>query len=162
MGGSDSIGALVLLPDGRFVAAGRRVVGGNGDFALAEYMPNGALPSFCSPLLCSSWSQGKAFVSWGNVDAAFAIDWRSDGKVVAAGCADGQFAWAQLRTNTLAGGPITGTTNFAGVSECAYGVKFGGLGQIVVAGAQNFNGDSNFALARFGTVLKMFLPIVRR
>jgi uncharacterized delta-60 repeat protein len=169
MGGSDSLRALVLLPNGWFVAAGTRVAGGiDGDFALAEYKPNGTLAS-CPPFPCSNWPAGKAFVSWGNVDAAFAIDWRSDGYVVAAGCANGQFAWAQLRTNTLVGGPIVGTTDFAGDSECARGVKFFGSNKIIAAGLQEFNGDGNFALARFETTalpapptFHLFLPLVLR
>jgi hypothetical protein len=102
----------------------------------------------------------KAFVSWGNVDAAFAVDWRSDGQILVAGCAQGQFAWAQLK-------PLKATTDFAGPAECASGAKFAGNHQIVLAGTQTFNGNANFALARFDTtaipiVPRLFLPLIVR
>jgi hypothetical protein len=152
MGGEDALNALMRQSGGGFVAAGTRTISGNSDFALAQYTSNGNLVG-CPPFPCSTWPTGKAFVDWGLTDAAYALDWRSDGFVVAAGCAEGQFAWAQLRTNTLVGGPIKATTDFVGAGECASGVKFIGANKIVAAGSEEFNGDKNFALARFETTL---------
>ena len=168
MGGDDSLNALIRLPNGGFVAAGFRTASGNSDFALAQYTSNGNLVG-CPPFPCGTWPAGKTFVDWGPADAAYALDWRSDGYLVVAGCAGGNFAWAQLRTNTLVGGPLKATTDFVGSGECASGVKFVGANKIVVAGNQAFNGDENFALARFETianvnvsVFKVFLPDVLR
>jgi uncharacterized delta-60 repeat protein len=152
MGGSDFLNALAVAPNGWLYAAGVRDIAGDEDFALAQYKPNGTLAS-CPPFPCSNWPTGKAFVDWGGPGVAYAVNVRGDGQVVAAGCANGQFAWAQLRPNTLVGGPIKGSTDFVGTIECGNAVKFVGQNQIVAAGFQNFNGDLNFALARFETTL---------
>jgi uncharacterized delta-60 repeat protein len=168
MGGSDDLRALILAPDGWLYAAGLRDLGSGGDFALAQYTADG-VPASCDALLCFHWSTGKAFVNWGGAEAALALDWRDDGQIVAAGCAGGQFAWAQLPTNPIAGFPIPikFTTNFVGNDECALGVKFIGSNKLVLAGYQQFNGDRNMALARFETtvnpnapVFNVWLPIV--
>jgi len=91
---------------------------------------------------------------------------RDDGRIVAAGSAGGQFAWAQLRTNGLPG-LIKSTTDFVGNGDRALGVKFIGANKIVLAGLQEFDGDRNMALARFETtvnpnapVFNVWLPIV--
>jgi uncharacterized delta-60 repeat protein len=170
MGGSDDLKALILAPDGWLYAAGLRDLGSGGDFALAQYTANGILAS-CNTLLCFHWATGKAFVDWGGSEGAFALDWRDDGQIVAAGCANGQFAWAQLPTSPITGFPIPikFTTDFVGDNECALGVKFIGANKIVLAGYQQFNGDHNMALARFETtvnpnapVFNLWLPIVVR
>ncbi|HTP08608.1 MAG TPA: hypothetical protein VMP08_10180 [Anaerolineae bacterium] len=167
MGGSDDLKALLLAPDGWLYAAGIRDLGSGGDFALAQYQPNGVLAS-CAFQPCTVWADGKRFVDWGGADGAYALDWRDDGRIVAAGCAGGQFAWAQLRTNGLPG-VIKSTTDFVGSGECAYGVKFAGANEVILVGSQQFNDDRNMALARFETtvnpnvpVFNIFLPSVMR
>jgi uncharacterized delta-60 repeat protein len=162
MGGSDYLYALLLTPGGWFVAAGNRVLNGTGDFALAQYNPNGVLPDR-GPR--QPWA--KAFIDWGGDESAFALDWRGDGQIVAAGCADGKMAWAQLPSNAQLYTPIKSTTDFVGSSECASGVKFTGWNQIITAGYQYVNGDTNFALARFVTTQgpppqQIFLPLILR
>jgi uncharacterized delta-60 repeat protein len=146
MGGSDYLNALLLTPGGWFVAVGTRVVSGYGDFALAQYDPNGAPPD---PGPSQPWAQ--AFIDWGGDESAFALDWRSDGQAAAAGCAGGKFAWAQLPLNAQLYTPIKPTADFVGNDECALGVKFTGSNQILAAGYHTLSGDSNFALARFET-----------
>jgi uncharacterized delta-60 repeat protein len=136
MGGVDRLSALALAPNGWFYAAGYRTISGNTDFAVAQYQPNGNL-AMCPPFPCSNWPQGKAFVDLGTSDEAYAVDVRGDTQVVVAGRANGQFAWAQFRPNTLVGGPITGTTNFVGSIELATAVKFVGPGRIFLAGYQS-------------------------
>ena len=150
MGGADALNALALAPNGWFYAAGVRDVGGYEDFALAQYKPNGTLAS-CPPFPCSNWPSGKAYVDWGGNAAAFAVEVRSDGQIVAAGCASGGFAWAQLSPSTLVGGPIQGAAALTGFNRCAHAVRFYGTNQLVVAGTQNFNGDDNISVARFFT-----------
>jgi uncharacterized delta-60 repeat protein len=162
LGGNDSLNALLLTPGGWFVAAGMRVTGAGGDFALAQYDPNGAL-SPAGPR--QPWS--TAFIDWGPEDGAFALDWRADGQLVAAGCAGGQFAWAQLPSNALLYTPITATTSFQGTNECALGVKFTGWDKIIAAGYHTLGDDANFALARFDTTpgpppRQLFLPLLTR
>ena len=167
MGGSDDLKALLLTPDGWIYAAGLRDLGSGGDFALAQYQPNGVLASCAFPP-CTVWATGKRFVDWGGAEAAYALDWRDDGRIVAAGCAGGQFAWAQLRTNGLPS-LIKSTTDFVGSGECAFGVKFAGANKVILAGHEQFNGDQNMALARFDTTInpnvpffQIFLPTVLR
>jgi hypothetical protein len=170
MGGEDIMYALTLRPGDSLVAAGSRSIGGMDDFALAQYTSNGVLAS--GP---GVWLGGKAFVDWGGSDTAFAVDVRSDGQILGAGCADGQFAWAQLspRSNLS---PLKATTDFAGTGgECAYGVKFTGSNKIIAAGVQISNGNENMALARFETTIgpdpnptpgpgdsRIFLPLILR
>jgi uncharacterized delta-60 repeat protein len=164
MGGTDLVNALALAPSGWLYAAGLRAVEDDWDFALAQYTPNGVLGDYPD-----GWAGGKAFADFGDIDEAFAIDWRSDGAIVAAGCTAGKFAWAQFPRRGLLIKPITGTTDFVGGNECALAVKFAGSNKIVAAGTQYFNDDANFALARFETtvnpnasVFRLFLPLVMR
>lgn len=164
MGGADLVNALALAPSGWLYAAGLRAVEDDWDFALAQYTPNGVLGDYPD-----GWAGGKAFADFGDIDEAFAIDWRSDGAIVAAGCTAGKFAWAQFPRRGLLIKPITGTTDFVGGNECALAVKFAGSNKIVAAGTQYFNDDANFALARFETtvnpnapVFRFFLPLVMR
>jgi uncharacterized delta-60 repeat protein len=167
MGGSDDLNALLIAPNGWLYAAGSRDVGGNVDFALAQYQPNGVLAT-CPGFPCSNWPAGKQFIDWGGSESAYALDWRDDGRIVAAGSANGQFAWAQLRTGNVSS-PIKFTTDFLGNGDRALGVKFVGSNKIILAGVQEFNGDHNMALARFETtvnpnvpVFKVYLPSIIR
>jgi uncharacterized delta-60 repeat protein len=159
MGGSDDLKALLLAPNGWLYAAGIRDLGSGGDFALAQYQPNGVLASCAFPP-CTNWATGKMFVDWGGAEAAYALDWRDDGRIVAAGSANGQFAWAQLRTNGLPG-VLKSTTDFVGNGDRALSVKFIGSNKIILAGVQEFNGDQNMALARFETTVSPNAPIFR-
>jgi uncharacterized delta-60 repeat protein len=168
-GGADEATALVVTPGGVFYTAGYRDLGGgNRDFALAQYQPHGVLNN-CADFSCIGWS-GMAFVDFGGNDAAVALDYRpGDGRVAAAGCHNGQFAWAQLGTGRIHN-TIKFTTDFAGVYACATGVKFVGADRLVLAGLTDYNGDQNFALARFETSaaplpppppqIRLFLPLV--
>lgn len=167
MGGSDDLKALLIAPNGWLYAAGSRNVGGNIDFALAQYQPNGVLAT-CPGFPCSNWPTGKQFIDWGGSESAYALDWRDDGRLVAAGSANGQFAWAQLRTGNVSS-PIKFTTDFVGNDNRALGVKFVGSNKILMAGYQKFNGDQNMALARFETtvnpnvpVFRVFMPLISR
>jgi len=108
-------------------------------------------------------------VDWGGSEIALALDLRGDGQIVAAGCADGKFAWAQLPTNTQVYTPLKGTTDFPGGDECATGVKFAGANRVVAAGYQTWEADANFAIARFETTVdstvpmwRLLLPLIRR
>ena len=85
MGGRDLITALGRTPSGSYVAAGTRFVNGAGDFTLAEYTPDGVLATCPKVFRCGTWPAGKAFVDLGGSEAGFALDWRSDGRVVVAG-----------------------------------------------------------------------------
>jgi uncharacterized delta-60 repeat protein len=163
MGGPAIISALIQIPTtGWLVAAGTRQAGSDMDFALAHYAPDGSLGTCGSrDEECGRWPSGKAFVNWGPSDSAWALAWRSDGVVVAAGCADGQFAWAQIRPTWPLNGSsqlLKGTGNFIGTGECAAGAAFVGPDRILLGGKQIHDGDQNFALARFETTLQPNVP----
>jgi len=152
MGGLDVLNALVIMPGDWIVAAGVRDIGGQGDFALAEFRVDGALAT-CARFPCSSWREGKMFVDLGGYEMAFALERRPDGQVVVAGCADGRFAWAQMLTYTKLGGsePVVGMASFPGGNACGSSVRFVGADRIVVAGTQSYFDDQNIALAGFRT-----------
>ena len=72
--------ALALQPDGKIVVAGESSASGNGDFALARYLPNGTLdPSF--------GGDGRVLTDFGSgsYDGASALALQPDGKIVVAG-----------------------------------------------------------------------------
>jgi uncharacterized delta-60 repeat protein len=186
MGGRDRINALALAPNGFIYAGGYREIGGDQDFALAQYQPNG-LRAGCTPdAPCTHWPTGQYVSGLGGVDTINALALRLDGQLVAAGCSEGHFSGVQLRTD---GDPIPTqllfNTDFVGSPDCAKGVTFiGGSDRIMMVGDQSsypfIGGDSNMALARFettvvnnpgptptptpppGTVRSLYLPIIVR
>jgi hypothetical protein len=163
MGGPSIINALIRIPStGWFVAAGARQVGSDMDFALAHYAPDGSLGTCGSrDAECGRWPSGKFFVNWGQSDSATALAWRSDGVIVAAGCADQKFAWAQLRPTWPLNGSsqlLKGMGDFVGTGECAAGAAFAGPNRILLGGKQIYGSDQNFALARFETTLQPNVP----
>lgn len=86
--------AVMLQPDGKIVAAGRtRARGGRYDFALARYLPNGALdPSFDSDGLVVTAITAAD-------DDVFDLALQSDGKLVAGGWSPGEGGTAVARYN---------------------------------------------------------------
>lgn len=181
LGGVDTMTALVLAPNGWLYAGGYRVnnSGTNVDFALAQYTPEGQLASCPDPTNCHNWPTGTYLVDGTNNDYVYALDLRQDGQLVAAGCAGGHFAGAQVRTDgapTATALPVN--TDFIGYPDCAKGVKFiGGSDRIMMVGDQDlfpFSSDSNIALARFETTApdpgsgpnpkpgRVYLPIIMR
>jgi uncharacterized delta-60 repeat protein len=132
---------VAVQPNGKIVVAGLKG-GTEFDFALARYNPDGTLdPSFDS--------DGKAITNFGAfVDQAFDVAVQPDGKIVAAGWSNNDFALARYNTDgTLdtsfdTDGKVT--TDF-GSTDRATGVAVQPNGKIVAAGQ---SGD-DFALARY-------------
>ena len=141
----DEARALAIQPDGRIVAAGVTGTGSNEDFALARYNTDGALDRTfgVGGTVITDVSRGS--------DAVWAVAIQSDGKIVAAGVASGDFALARYNADgTLDpqfgnGGTIT--TDFGG-DDKANALALQRDGQIVVAGVA---GGRDFALARYRT-----------
>jgi len=139
----DEARALAIQPDGRIVAAGVTGTGSNEDFALARYNTDGALDRTfgVGGTVITDVSRGS--------DAVWAVAIQSDGKIVAAGVASGDFALARYNADgTLDphfgnGGTIT--TDFGG-DDKANALALQRDGQIVVAGVA---GGRDFALARY-------------
>jgi uncharacterized delta-60 repeat protein len=147
-GSRDQAVALVLQPDGKFVAAGFS----GSDFALASYNPDGSLDT-------TFGSGGKVTTNLGStIDQAWALVLQADGKLVAAGTTgDGStdsFGLARYNANgTLdtsfgSGGIVT--TRFGSSQQRATALVLQPDGKLVAAGGVNFGGGNfDFALARY-------------
>lgn len=132
--------ALVLQPDGKLVAAGRRLSGGG--FVLVRYHADGALD-------LSFGSGGKVLTHFVYSANALALALQADGKLVAAGAADGNFALARYNADgTLDTGFGTDGKIITSFSEYAwaYAVAVQADGKIVAAGSFY---DLSFAVVRY-------------
>lgn len=147
MGGTARLNALALAPDGRLYAAGSRDVGGNLDFAVAQYLSDGTLAGCVGPP-CGTWPTGTMFLDFGGTDVANAVDVRGDGRIAVAGRGNGLMVWAEFGPQSTSPDHV-GLTDFPGTSESAHAVQFTGFEAVVVAGYQTFGGNSNIAAARF-------------
>lgn len=91
----ESVRALTIQLDGRLVAGGFSQTGGDSDFALARFNPDGGLDASFGPL------RGRTLTpfSAGSIDSAAALAIASDRKLVAAGGsnAGGDFDFALAR-----------------------------------------------------------------
>jgi uncharacterized delta-60 repeat protein len=150
---SDKAFAVAIAPDGKIVAAGAIArftqTGSRGRFALARYLPTGALDS-------SFGGDGRVTTDFGpGEDRAEGVAIRG-GKILAAGAADfgctpcARFALARYHDDgsldTSFGGDGKVTTGFR-LGGNGHDVAIGSQGKIVVAG-----GDSEvtrFLLARY-------------
>jgi uncharacterized delta-60 repeat protein len=104
LGGGYGARALVLLPDDRLVVAGVSTHGGDTDFALARYHPDGALDT-------SFGGDGTVLTDLGsglNGDSSFALAMQpSNGRLVAAGASGGDVALARYHTFRCNGVVVT-------------------------------------------------------
>ena len=155
-GGYDGATSVAVLPDGRIIVAGwtESETDFDQDFALARYDASGALdPSF--------GDGGRVTTDFaGGEDLIAALVLQPDGKILAAGWAEGpsgdeDFALARYTASGALdpsfgdGGRVT--TDFAGGYDDAYGLILQPDGKVVVAGWTESETDFNsaFALARY-------------
>jgi len=143
--------SVAVQQDGKIVAAGLAAF----DVALARYTSDGTLdPSF--------GTGGRVTTSISpSYDQTFSVAVQPDGKIVAAGrtvtLSDGNFHSLLLRYNSngvldTAFGAGGNVTNIFGVAnEAVSSIAVQPDGKIVAAGGANFNGNSDFALARFNS-----------
>jgi uncharacterized delta-60 repeat protein len=147
-GGEDTITGVALQSDGKIVVAGRLNVFPNTMFGLARYEADGTLDS-------TFGEDGKVTTDFTDAhDGASDVLIQSDGRVVAAGFADGRFALARYNTDGTLDGSFSGDgkvrTNFTPLSDGALGVAIQATGKIVAAGVARGEGG-RFALARYNT-----------
>jgi uncharacterized delta-60 repeat protein len=148
LGGADRAYAVAMQSD-KAVLAGASDISGTNDFALVRYMLD-SLPD----LSVDGGFGGSGIVltdlGEGSDDEALALAVQPDGKLVAAGVSDGDFALVRYTADgdldTSFGDDGIVTTNFgSGSTDRGQAVVLQPDGKIVVAGSSN--GD--FALARY-------------
>lgn len=139
--------SLAIQWDGKIVVAGEAFVGAF-KFALARYNTNGTLDA-------GFGTGGKAITSFGFNDRAFSVALQPDGKIVAAGMTNADFALARYNTNgTLDASFGTGgkaRTDFAGSSDGASALAIQWDGKIIAAGQTFRNVSFDFAVARYNS-----------
>lgn len=138
--------SLAIQPDGRILAGGLAFVEGFG-FALARYNSDGTLDA-------SFGAGGTVTTPFGSNCRAFSIALQPDGKIVAAGTANSDFALARYNSDGtldgdfgLGGKVITDIARSSG----ALAVAIQSDGKIVAVGQSFVNGNYDFAVARYGT-----------
>jgi uncharacterized delta-60 repeat protein len=141
-GGGDAANGVAIQGDGKIVAVGYDGTTANRAFALARYNPNGSLDTTFS-------GDGKQTTDFGGIDRAAAVALQGNGRIVAVGGANADFALARYNLNgsldTTFSGDGKQTTDFGGGGDIANAVAIQGDGKIVAAG----QGTGNFALARY-------------
>ncbi len=158
VGGNDYLNALAVGPTGYLYAGGSHETGGHTVFVVARYTSLG-VPAACTTRGCTSWPYGRAVYDWGagTDGAVYSIDVRGDGQILAAGSLGDLMGWIQL---TPAGAvTLSRFINFPGNDETASGACFDGANHFVIAGYQKYDGDHNFALARFETTVNASLGV---
>ncbi len=136
-GGLDAAFGGALLPDGRIVIVGSARVGSNDDFAVARYLPTGALDT-------SFGTQGKTTTDFfGARDRAFAVAVFPDSSLVVAGD-------ATLAANA---GTDFGVARYtaAGVLDTSFGAA--GTGRVNTDIAQRVDIAKNVVIESGGTIL---------
>jgi len=148
--GDDFAAAVVVLPDGDLVVAGR-TAGRNHKFALVRYDADGTPDTAFSGdgRLVTDFTTGD--------DHAWDVAVQADGKIVAGGIAasgsDGQFAIARYNADGTLDPTFDGdgrvTTNLTARFDAITALAIQPDGKIVAAGAAN--DDRVFALARYNS-----------
>jgi uncharacterized delta-60 repeat protein/LPXTG-motif cell wall-anchored protein len=142
---TDTANAVAIQSDGKIIAAGTS----NNDFAVARYTSTGALDT-------SLDTDGKATTDIGTStsDAANAVAIQSDGKIIAAGTSNDDFAVARytttgaLDTSFDTDGKVT-TDIGTGTFDAGNAMAIQGDSKIVVAGRSSASGPPSFAVARY-------------
>jgi len=150
--------SMALQTDGKIIIAGGTFSGG-GDFALARYNTDGSLDTTFDTDGKLTTEIGTAIGGAPTSDTAYAVAVQTDGKILAAGNKDGDFALVRYNTDgtldTNFGGSGNGVaiTDFSGDGSSMEVIKSIAVqadGKIVAAGYSGVSGE-DFALARYNT-----------
>ena len=141
VGGYDVAYAVRVQPDGKVIVAGG---GGNGsDFTLVRYNGDGTLDLTFS-------DDGKLTTDFGGYDCGYSITLQPDGKILAAGEGNADFAVARYNIDGTLDITFSDdgklTTEFGG-NDGGYSITEQPDGKILVAG----KGNGDFALARYNS-----------
>ncbi len=156
--GDDMAVAMAVQPDGKIVLAGRTLQGGNNNFAVARYCPDGRLDNGVNCGSPGFGVGGKVTSDFGGNDYGEAVLIQPDGDIVVAGytrsCPNSDFAVARYHAD---GSPDTSfdadgkvTADFSGLWDDGMGVARQLDGKLVVVGASGgvTYGTADFALVR--------------
>jgi uncharacterized delta-60 repeat protein len=112
--------ALVIQPDGKIVAAGRRSVASTSSFSLARYAPDGTL----DPIFGAG---GRVVADTGDGSEAFALVLQpGDGRLVAAGTAAGDFVLRRYDGDFVNMSMTIAGTGSGSVTSAPAGIDCGG------------------------------------
>ncbi|MET8447327.1 calcium-binding protein [Streptomyces sp. NPDC005209] len=147
-GGAATAFDVALQSDGKIVAAGRagyNYPANASDFALARYNADGSLDTGFD-------GDGRVTTPFAQADVAGGVAVQSDGKIVAGGSSDFDFALARYNANGALDSGFSGdgkvTTDFGtGSQDGSSDLALQSDGKIVSAGISN----SDFAVARYNT-----------
>jgi len=147
--------SLLLLADGKIIAAGNSDAGGSNDFVLMRYNANGTVDSVFG-------NRGKAItdLDTDSDDWVYSLVTQSDGKIIVAGFSDagGSYDFVLVRYN--ANGTLDTTFDTDGKSTIDIGnnssdearaVVLQADGKIIVAGNSNAGGSRDFTLVRYNS-----------
>ena len=153
-GASEALCAVVVLPDGKIVAAGTTDVEGHDDILVVRYLPNGTLDSSFS----MDGSEITNLLATSN-ETATAMAVQPDGKIVVVGYTDANSGtnldMFAVRFN--ANGGLDSSFGFSGkytinptpsADDRATGVAILPDGKIMIGGSSRTNSSTAFALAR--------------
>lgn len=148
---AEGVNDIAIAQNGKIVAAGYAVVGGERQFALARYNTDGSLDTTFS-------NDGKLCTSVGSRGEAMAVAIDSSGRIIAAGearvGASAQFVVVRYLQDGSLDEDFDGDGKAFAFSNLAYAnaVVIDGSGKIIVGGDSYVNGAGyQFALARFNT-----------
>ncbi|MDO8414555.1 MAG: hypothetical protein Q7S51_12290 [Gallionellaceae bacterium] len=147
---NEEIHAVVIQADGKIVIAGSAVPGSTGTgthFVIARFNANGTVDT-------GFGTGGKVFIELGGYyEYVYALVIQSDGKIVAAGDSDGDFALARVtksgRMDNAFGSGGKVRTDFDGYTDEARGVVVQSSGKIVAGGFAETATGWDFALVRY-------------
>ena len=140
---------IAIQADGKILVAGSVYAGGNNDFLVTRYNADGSLDA-------SFGTNGKVITAvTSSSDYAYAVTIQSDGKILLAGYANGDFALVRynsdgsLDTTFSSDGKVT--TAVGTSTDYACSVAVGADGKIVAAGYAMVGSYSNVAVVRYNS-----------
>jgi uncharacterized delta-60 repeat protein len=150
--GLDAANAIALQKDGKIVACGKASNGNDYDFALARYLPDGALDTGFGSV---GTVQLMTLPNYADVCNAVAV--QKDGRIVAAGSTDSNTGWYFTLMRLLPDGTLDQSFDGSVIDTFAssahpggaYGVAVDKKGRIVAAGTGDLGGPSALMVTRY-------------
>jgi len=142
--GSTFYTGSAIQNNGKLVTAGYTWNGSNYDYVVSRYNTNGSPDSTFS-------GDGSEITDFGSDDRAYSVAIQSDGKIVAAGSAAGNFALVRYNTDGSLDNTFSSdgkqTTDFSSDNDIVRSIAIQSDGKIVAAGGA----PNSLAIARYNT-----------